>query len=183
MKKALLIIFTLIAIIVIGMMSFGIKIGSVRVGSQNDLVGLKEDHEITNSPFYKTYLSSDKLVCLNLWATWCVPCVEEMPMLNEVRAANAGRNIEFVALSVDNDTVKLNRFLATGKIEFDEITMDNLRYRTAILNFLEGKDPANRINSHTVPVTYLIRNGKVTDKLTGMLNRTEFEEALKNTLN
>ncbi len=42
-----------------------------------------------------------KVVVLNLWATWCPPCVREMPSLDRLQAALGGADFEVVALSVD----------------------------------------------------------------------------------
>lgn len=42
-----------------------------------------------------------KLVLLNIWATWCAPCREEMPALDRLQAKLGGRNFEVVALSID----------------------------------------------------------------------------------
>lgn len=42
-----------------------------------------------------------KLVLLNVWATWCAPCREEMPALDRLQAALGGPRFEVVALSVD----------------------------------------------------------------------------------
>ena len=46
-----------------------------------------------------------RTVLLNLWATWCPPCVEEMPMLDALQAELGGPNFEVVALSVDRGGV------------------------------------------------------------------------------
>jgi len=42
-----------------------------------------------------------KLVLLNIWATWCAPCREEMPALDRLQAQLGGSNFEVVALSID----------------------------------------------------------------------------------
>lgn len=42
-----------------------------------------------------------KLVLLNLWATWCGPCREEMPTLDRLQAELGGSDFEVVALSID----------------------------------------------------------------------------------
>ena len=42
-----------------------------------------------------------KVVVLNLWATWCVPCREEMPALDRLQARFADRPVVVLALSVD----------------------------------------------------------------------------------
>ncbi len=42
-----------------------------------------------------------RLLVLNYWATWCAPCVEEMPALDRLHAALAPEGIEVAAISVD----------------------------------------------------------------------------------
>jgi thiol-disulfide isomerase/thioredoxin len=42
-----------------------------------------------------------KVILLNLWATWCVPCREEMPALDRLQQALGGEKFEVVALSLD----------------------------------------------------------------------------------
>ena len=39
---------------------------------------------------------------LNFWATWCAPCVEEMPMLSRLQREHAGQGLRVVGLSVDD---------------------------------------------------------------------------------
>lgn len=43
-----------------------------------------------------------RVVVLNLWATWCAPCREEMPTLDALQAKLGGADLEVVALSVDH---------------------------------------------------------------------------------
>ncbi|HET6159299.1 MAG TPA: redoxin family protein [Dongiaceae bacterium] len=42
-----------------------------------------------------------KVVLLNIWATWCAPCREEMPTLDRLQAELGGPDFEVVALSID----------------------------------------------------------------------------------
>lgn len=42
-----------------------------------------------------------KVVLLNLWATWCVPCREEMPALDKLQTALGGKDFEVVAINID----------------------------------------------------------------------------------
>jgi thiol-disulfide isomerase/thioredoxin len=46
-----------------------------------------------------------KVVLLNVWATWCPPCVEEMPTLGRLQAALGGKDFQVLALSVDKGGV------------------------------------------------------------------------------
>ncbi len=54
-----------------------------------------------------------KTVFLNVWATWCGPCVGEMPSIARLAANPAlkGKNIEFVCVSIDDSTDKVVQFL------------------------------------------------------------------------
>jgi len=44
----------------------------------------------------------DKVVLLNVWATWCTPCREEMPALDRLQRKLGGPGFEVVALSIDS---------------------------------------------------------------------------------
>jgi thiol-disulfide isomerase/thioredoxin len=50
-----------------------------------------------------------KLVLLNLWATWCGPCREEMPALDRLQAELGGPRFEVLALSVDHQGLQIAR--------------------------------------------------------------------------
>ncbi len=43
-----------------------------------------------------------KRVVINFWATWCPPCVEEMPEFDRMAKASASKNIEFVGIAIDS---------------------------------------------------------------------------------
>ncbi|ESR24179.1 thiol:disulfide interchange protein TlpA [Lutibaculum baratangense] len=59
-----------------------------------------------------------KVVLLNLWATWCVPCREEMPALDTLQAELGGQDFEVVAVNLDRgDAEKPRKFLAETGIE------------------------------------------------------------------
>jgi thiol-disulfide isomerase/thioredoxin len=46
-------------------------------------------------------------ILLNLWATWCVPCRQEMPALDRLQAKVGGKNFEVVTINID--TTKLDK--------------------------------------------------------------------------
>jgi thiol-disulfide isomerase/thioredoxin len=54
-----------------------------------------------------------KVVLLNLWATWCIPCRAEMPALDRLQAARGGKDFEVVAVAQDRGgRAKVEKFLA-----------------------------------------------------------------------
>ncbi len=55
-----------------------------------------------------------KTVFLNIWATWCGPCIAEMPSISRLAADPRlkGKNIEFVCVSVDDSAETVRRFLS-----------------------------------------------------------------------
>ncbi|OYX31942.1 MAG: hypothetical protein B7Y99_09425 [Caulobacterales bacterium 32-69-10] len=66
----------------------------------------------------KTLRISDlkgEVLVVNLWATWCGPCVKEMPTLAALQKAYEGKPVKVVAISIDaaKDTDKAKAFIAT----------------------------------------------------------------------
>ena len=59
-----------------------------------------------------------KLILLNIWATWCGPCREEMPTLDALQAELGGTDFEVVALSIDRKGIEVvNEFYQEVGIE------------------------------------------------------------------
>lgn len=59
-----------------------------------------------------------KVQLINLWATWCVPCREEMPALNALQKALGGEKFQVTAINLDTgDASKPTEFLAEEKID------------------------------------------------------------------
>ena len=58
-----------------------------------------------------------RMVLVNLWATWCVPCRKEMPALDELQAKLGGADFEVVAINIDTrDPEKPKNFLKDGNL-------------------------------------------------------------------
>ncbi|MFL9894779.1 TlpA family protein disulfide reductase [Paraburkholderia sp. RL17-381-BIF-C] len=56
-------------------------------------------------------------IVVNFWASWCGPCVEEMPALSQLQRDYAGKGIQFVGLGVDSDK-NVQAFLQKVKVAY-----------------------------------------------------------------
>ena len=59
-----------------------------------------------------------QVVLVNFWATWCPPCVEEIPSLDRLHAQLAGRGFTVLAVDVGEDRATVERFLADRPVRF-----------------------------------------------------------------
>lgn len=60
---------------------------------------------------------SGKPLLLNFWATWCPPCVEELPMLNAFYREHAAKGWQVLGLAIDQPSA-VRKFLARIPLEF-----------------------------------------------------------------
>ena len=97
-----------------------------------------------------------KLVLVNLWATWCVPCVEEMPALDRLQA-QLGDTLTILAISEDRQ----------GETVVAPFLQKNGIQHLAI--FLDPKSAAtNDLGAQGLPSSYLIaRDGTIVGKEEG----------------
>ena len=59
-----------------------------------------------------------KVVVLNFWASWCPPCIEEMPALNQLQQRIAGRGGVVLGVSIDEDPAAYEKFLKEQGVVF-----------------------------------------------------------------
>ena len=102
-----------------------------------------------------------KVVLLNFWATWCAPCIDELPSLQRLQALRP--DIQVVAVSIDDDADAYNKFLQ--------------QYSINLLNARDGTQGANlKYGSVRVPETFLIdRQGNIRRKFIGPQEWTNSE--------
>lgn len=97
-------------------------------------------------------LASDrgKVVLLDVWATWCEPCVESLPFYESLAATYRERGLEVYALSLDEDPRQVAQFLEQQGLSI-QVFLDGPEQRAA---------QALRVNG--VPTSYLIdRQGRI----------------------
>jgi thiol-disulfide isomerase/thioredoxin len=59
-----------------------------------------------------------KVVLINFWATWCGPCVQEMPALKRLRAKYHENGVEIIAVSIDENGSKVRPFAMENRLSF-----------------------------------------------------------------
>lgn len=68
-----------------------------------------------------------KTVVLNLWATWCAPCVTEMPDLNTLQKRLKDKNIEVITVSMDRSIEVARQFYKKAGIDVLPLYWDSTR--------------------------------------------------------
>lgn len=111
------------------------------------------------------------VVLLNVWATWCLPCVREMPALQRLHERHGGDGLSIVAVSVDAPAGLVGAFGQAGG--------DVAEFRDRFsLSFPILLDPSGGIQSvyqvNGLPTTFLIdREGRIRRKVLGAVEWDE----------
>jgi thiol-disulfide isomerase/thioredoxin len=117
-----------------------------------------------------------KVLLVNLWATWCGPCVAEFPDMVRLHKAYKSKGLEVLAVTVDEpeDRAKVVAFMQKQGAGFPAL----IRARGGVEAFVGAVDKAWE---GAVPTTYIYnRAGKRIGKPhVGMLSYREFEAAIK----
>jgi peroxiredoxin len=59
-----------------------------------------------------------KVVLINFWATWCGPCLDEMPSIQNLKEKLAGRPFVVLAVNLDEPESRIRKFLTQMKLDF-----------------------------------------------------------------
>jgi len=104
-----------------------------------------------------------QVVVLNFWATWCPPCIEEMPSLVQMQERMKAKGVTVLAVSVDVDESNYRRFLRDHNVN--------------LLSVRDADQKSNELyGTFKFPETYIIdRNGVVRRKFIGAVDWTEPE--------
>jgi len=116
-----------------------------------------------------------KPLLVNFWATWCEPCREEYPMVNELARKFASQGLVVIGVSLDDDgeITLVRRFLARTRPVFSN-------YRKRPGNEQAFIETVNPQWSGAIPATFFYApDGRETKRLVGEHTRAEFEEAIR----
>lgn len=104
-----------------------------------------------------------QVVVLNFWATWCAPCVQELPSLVEMQRRMKSKGVTVIAVSVDVDERAYRQFLTDHRV-----------------SLLTVRDPSGKTNAlygtFKFPETYVIdRKGVLQRKFLGAVDWTDLD--------
>lgn len=93
-----------------------------------------------------------KIVLVDFWATWCGPCVGELPNVLKAYEKFHGKGFEIVGISLDSDKGKLTSFIKEKNMPWQQ--------------FFDGGGWKNKVSQHysvnSIPATYLVgKDGKI----------------------
>jgi thiol-disulfide isomerase/thioredoxin len=117
---------------------------------------------LREAPLYGLTLDYRKLsdfrgkpLIVNVWASWCGPCVAEMGSLDRLARKYNGRQFHIIGISTDDYAEKAQKFVVGAGVSFDNYLDKNLLLETML-------------GAHRIPLTVLVdARGKVLAKVYG----------------
>lgn len=107
-----------------------------------------------------------RVVVLNFWATWCIPCRSEIPALSSLEKALSSSGLTVVGVSWDDTPQGIQDFQKELKQEYTVV--------------LGGQDVGSQLPASPLPTTYIIdRQGHIREKFIGERSQAAFEAAVK----
>jgi len=125
-----------------------------------------EFQTLAGKPFRLKELQG-QVVLLNFWATYCIPCREEIPALNALQHELQSQGLKIVGASLDDTIDGVNAYQQeVAKFEYDVL--------------LGGGDAKVKFAQSVLPTTYLIdRQGRIRQKIIGARDKAGWEAAVK----
>ena len=108
-----------------------------------------------------------RVVLLNFWATWCIPCREEIPELNALQHELEAQGLKVIGASTEDSAEGVNDYQqSVAKFEYEVL--------------LGGDDAKAKLAHPQLPTTYLIdRQGRIRQKIIGARDKAGWEAAVK----
>ncbi|MCG8601128.1 MAG: TlpA family protein disulfide reductase [Verrucomicrobiales bacterium] len=112
----------------------------------------------------------DKVILVDFWATWCGPCVAELPHLLETYAKYKDKGFEIVGISLDDNVDTLNAFVEQNKMTWPQY-FDGKAW---------GNEIAQKYGISAIPATFLVgKDGKI---VASSLRGNALEQAVEKAL-
>ena len=111
-----------------------------------------------------------KLIFLNFWATWCPPCLKEIPDFIELQEEYGSQGFQIIGIAIDDEEAVRNYVSEVG-----------MNYPTMVLES-EGVGLAKRFGNGAgiLPYTVIIkRDGEISNTITGELSKIRAKELMK----
>ncbi len=127
--------------------------------------------QLTNDTSFTLSEQAGKVVLLNFWATWCGPCVREMPDLDRLyKKYSDNDSVVILAVNVGESSSTVQRFITQQGFGFP-VACDS---DTSI---------SSAYNITAIPRTIIFnKDGTVSEDLTGSRNYETFQSAVENAL-
>ncbi|MEP5612378.1 MAG: TlpA disulfide reductase family protein [Cyclobacteriaceae bacterium] len=131
--------------------------------ANTELGSFKSKLKLANLQGEELQQAPDKILILNLWATWCAPCIREMPDLVEMQKLLPD---DFVLLlASDEEPERVNRFLTNSSFDLEFIRINN---------------SIESLGVYSLPTTFIVgKDGELLETLVGARNWND-EELIKN---
>src|SRR6185369_3906572 len=138
----------------------------VRADANFELAPDVEFQTLAGKPFRLKELQG-QVVLLNFWATYCIPCREEIPALNALQHELQPQGLKIVGASLDDTIDGVNAYQQqVAKFEYEVL--------------LGGSDAKVKFQQSVLPTTYLIdRQGRIRQKIIGARDKAAWEAAVK----
>jgi len=105
-----------------------------------------------------------RALVVNFWATWCPPCIEEMPELSALASEFAGRGLDVLGIGIDSPD-KIRRFAAQWPVSYPLLVAQKTGYELS-------RQFGNR--SLALPFTVVVdRNGRIIERTLGRFQAAE----------
>jgi len=136
------------------------------VNSNFEMAPDVEFQTLAGKPFRLKELQG-QVVLLNFWATYCIPCREEIPALNKLQQELQPQGLKIVGASLDDSADGVNAYQQeVAKFEYEVL--------------LGGSDAKVKFQQSVLPTTYLIdRQGRIRQKIIGARDKAAWEAAVK----